>query len=380
MTTIKALKTHLSRVSTPRLAVDDKVHLLYVSPQLNARGYYRMIAQALELNKTQTHKALFTSIENNDFSFQFDTHNMSLSEPLLAWADYIILPTLMEEISYLIKAIRSINGSAKLVMDVDRNYFDISKEEALEENLNPVDIEQLLSNLDKVDVVTVSGNTLDIYFEDLYNTFLKDAPPKVCRTPSLLSKYGYEEHSSLKKNETSKIRIGFIKPTAESLLPLKEVLLEISTSFSDEIEFVCFGKPYASKEVDKLLKELKAEIHNTVSFLLYYEKLNDLKLDFVVLPTKESRYYEERTSNIYMELGALGIATIASNNESMSALIQDHKTGLLANDILGWKSCIELLIINTSKRIELGKNAFKHVWKHHSYTKNRIAQIQDIFI
>ena len=50
---------------------DDKIHLLYVSPRLNATGYYRMITPALEINKTTTHKVIITSIENNDFSRRF---------------------------------------------------------------------------------------------------------------------------------------------------------------------------------------------------------------------------------------------------------------------------------------------------------------------
>lgn len=87
MRSIKELQERLNPknnfVQRYNIEKDDKIHLLYVSPRLNATGYYRMIAPALEINKTVTHRAIVTSIESYDFSSRLSDFVNQLDERLI---------------------------------------------------------------------------------------------------------------------------------------------------------------------------------------------------------------------------------------------------------------------------------------------------------
>ncbi|MCX6180979.1 MAG: glycosyl transferase family 2, partial [Bacteroidetes bacterium] len=62
---------------------DKLVHVLYLSPFLNATGYYRMIAPMLEMNRTSTHRAIINQVHKWDFSKQFEQYDNPLDERLI---------------------------------------------------------------------------------------------------------------------------------------------------------------------------------------------------------------------------------------------------------------------------------------------------------
>jgi hypothetical protein len=159
MRTIKELQLRLNPKNSFNerydIAQDDKIHLLYVSPMLNATGYYRMITPAIEINKTDTHKAIITSIEVNDFSRKLSDFVNQLDERLIAWADYIIFPSLFSDVSYLMQAIKTLNPTVQLVMDVDRNYFAVPISIPLSRKLTQEKLKCFENNLGLMDLVTV---------------------------------------------------------------------------------------------------------------------------------------------------------------------------------------------------------------------------------
>ena len=83
----------------------EKVHVLYVAPCMNASGYYRMIAPALELNKTKSHKAVVNQIHKWNFNKKHDEYDTPVDERLIRWADYIVFPTFFTDIQPIIEGI-----------------------------------------------------------------------------------------------------------------------------------------------------------------------------------------------------------------------------------------------------------------------------------
>ncbi|WP_339625404.1 glycosyl transferase family 2 [uncultured Winogradskyella sp.] len=359
---------------------DDKIHLLYVSPMLNATGYYRMIIPALEINKTDTHKAIITSIETNDFSRKLSDFVNQLDERLIAWADYIIFPPLFSDVSYLMQAIKTLNPSIQLVMDLDRNYFAIPVSIPLSRKLTTEKLKSLENNLGLMDIVTVANEAFQKFLQRFIDDRLEKANTFVQFLPSLVSRFGYEEMPPLIRNNSEKLRIGLIKPSEEDSLSLKEVLLKINSSFKKEIEFVCLGKPHSSKEVDLLLKEIDCELHDSVSFLDYFEKLNSLQLDLVLLPAKEGLYNRHQNSQLFLELSVFGIPVIASIYHPAKLLLKEGETGLLASEVPEWIENIGLLIKDVKSKERLGRNALKWSWRFQSYNAKNIELLTQIFI
>jgi len=384
MRTIKELQRRLnlknSFNSRYNIEQDDKIHLLYVSPVLNATGYYRMIAPALEINKTDTHKAIITSIETNDFSENLSDFVNQLDERLIAWADYIVFSSQFSDINYLIQAIKTLNPSVQLVMDVDRNYFAVPISFPLSQKLTQEKLKCYESNLGLMDLVTVSNEGFQKFLQRFIDNRLANTNTFVQLIPSLISRFGYEEMPPLIRNGSQKLRIGLIKPSEEDLLSLKEVILKMNSSFKEKIQFVCLGKPHSSMEIDLLLKEIDCELHNSVSFLDYFEKLNSLQLDVVLLPAKEGLYNRHQNSQLFLELSVFGIPVIASIHHPAKVFIKDSETGFIASEIPEWIEVVKLLISNQDLKQKISSSVIKMAWKNHSYSFKNRNNMTSIFI
>ncbi len=359
---------------------DDKIHLLYVSPRLNATGYYRMIAPAVEINKTTTHRAIVTSIERYDFSSRLSDFVNQLDERLITWADYIILPALFSDVSYLVRAIKTLNPTIQLVMDVDKNYFAVPDTFPLSRKLTQEKLQSFQFNLGLMDLVTVANKPFQNFLQRLIDDRLENANTLVQHIPSLVSRFGYEEMLPIQKNKTGKLRIGIIKPTEEDLLPLKEVLFLLRKTFEDKIEIIYFGKPHSSKEVAKLLKDLDCEIHNTVSFLNYFEKLNSLQLDVVLLPSIESLFNRHQNNQLYLELSVFGIPVIASMYHPAKLLIKEEETGFIASEVPEWIEAVQLLITDKELIQKMSSALIKEVWRNASYSAKNLKEFNSMFI
>lgn len=384
MRTIKELQARLNPKNSfeqrYNIEADDKIHLLYVSPKLNATGYYRMITPALEINKTDTHKAIITSIETNDFSRKLSDFVNQLDERLIAWADYIIFPSLFTNVSYLMQAIRTLNPSVQLVMDLDRNYFAIPVSIPLSRKLTNDKLKCLEHNLGLMDIVTVANEAFQKFLQRFIDDRLENAHTFVQYLPSLVSRYGYEEMPPLTRNTSEKLRVGLIKPNEEDLLSLKEVLFEMHSSLKEKIQFVCLGKPHSSMEGDLLLKEIDCEIHDSVSFLDYFEKLNNLKLDMVLLPAKEGLFTRHQNRQLFLEFSVFGIPVVSSIHHPNSKLISDGENGFVASEVPEWLDIIDLLINDKTLINRIGKNAIKSVWIKDNWTQKKLSYSKEAFI
>ncbi|GER59625.1 hypothetical protein ULMA_17330 [Patiriisocius marinus] len=384
MRTIKELQAKLNpkNIFDQRynIEADDKIHLLYVSPKLNATGYYRMITPALEINKTDTHKAIITSIETNDFSRKFSDFVNQLDERLITWADYIIFPALFSDVTYLMQAIKTLNPSVQLVMDLDRNYFAIPVSIPLSRKLTNDKLKCLENNLGLMDIVTVANEAFQKFLQRFIDDRLENANTFVQYLPSLVSRYGYEEMPPLTRNTSEKLRVGLIKPNEEDLLSLKEVLFKMRKTFGEKIQFVCLGKPHSSLEGDLILKEIDCEIHDSVSFLDYFEKLNSLQLDVVLLPAKEGLFTRNQNNQLLLELSVFGIPIVASIYHPTSKLISDGENGFVASEVPEWLDIINHQIKDKTLINRIGKNAIKSVWIKDSWTQKKLSYSQEAFI
>lgn len=383
MRTIKELQARLNPKNSfdqrYNIEADDKIHLLYVSPKLNATGYYRMITPALEINKTDTHKAIITSIETNDFSRKLSDFVNQLDERLIAWADYIIFPSLFSDVSYLMQAIKTLNPSVQLVMDLDRNYFAIPFSIPLSRKLTNDKLKCLVNNLGLMDIVTVANEAFQKFLQRFIDDRLENANTFVQYLPSLVSRYGYEEMPPLTRNTSEKVRVGLIKPNEEDLVSLKEVLFKMSAAFKDKIQFVCFGKLHSSKEGDLLLEEIHCEIHDSVSFLGYFEKLNSLQLDVVLLPAKEGLFARHQNNQLLLELSVFGIPVVASIYHPVSKLISDGENGFIAGEVPEWLEIVESFTSKEKGKSKLVSNIIKSVWSTNSFTKSKVDKFTYLF-
>lgn len=258
----------------------------------------------------------------------------------------------------------------KVVFDNDDTYRPDSGYPKLAELDNQEVIkginDELMENVKQADLITTTTEVL----ADEYRPLNKN----VLVLPNCVDPFDWDEPL---RNETNIVRIGLvgsvaygdyqiIEPYLKELAKRKDVRL-VMFSLSDvklpENAKNPFLETYKKihKESYSFVEENDIELHRLVPMSQYFEKLNSLKLDIMLIPRIDN-YFNKCKSNIkFLEASMLEIPVVASSFKDKKSpydlSIEHGKTGFLAQTEEDWREMTEKLIKDKELREEIGKNA-----------------------
>ncbi len=247
-------------------------------------------------------------------------------------------------------------------------FNDFMNEEMLKRNKGIMS-ENIDAFIKEADLVTCTTEFLKKEYEQIN--------PNTIVLPNCVDLFYYPDE--LLKNETGIVRIGITGSVAmtadmEILKPIVEhyqndprvrlVLLSVPTPSNNEI----FKQLYVD-EYD-WLSQINIEWHPLCPADEYYEKLNELKLDMVIIPRYDSLFNRCKSNLKFLENSMLEIPTIAQSFPTKDSPYEqnpeDQKHLLLATDLNSWIEQIEKLVTNKEYRIELGKDAHRYVLENYN--------------
>jgi glycosyltransferase involved in cell wall biosynthesis len=361
---------------------DGKIHVLFISPCLNSTGYYRMIIPALELNRTRSHSAIVTNIHKWNFNKQFNDYDHSVDEQLILWADYVVLPVLFSDVTYILKALKAKNNRLQFVMDLDKNLHAIPKEHLDYDKITDDAKAHLLANIAKMDVLTGASEGLLEFYDRLIENHYPSSEVVMEYLPSLISQYGYQESEPLIKNKKETVRIGIIGTgaTAYDTLSILNVLKELHKKHKDKIELILFGWDGKLPDKKSPLKEIPFTTVKSVRFLDYFNQLHQLELDVALIPSKKIPYNTHGKSFIKaLEFAVFAIPVVATDLPPYNQVIEHKESGFLVESPKQWLSIIDQLIADYELRDRIGKSALKQVWRNFSFNNQTIQIFQEVF-
>ena len=360
---------------------DDKKHVLFLGPTLNTSGYYRMILPALELNNTKTHRAIVSNIHKLDFNKQFNDYDTAVDERLIKWANYIVFPTMLTDISYIIKEINDINEEVEYFMDIDTNYFAFPENHPQFKKISENQLLTMLDNFLQTGIITAPNKDLLKFYDRLIRETYKDEFVFTEFLPNLISHFGYQNIEQINRNGTDKIRLGIIANAGSKndLLAITNVLKQVNKQHGNNVEVIIFGWDGKHNDTD-LLKDIKFTYEKPVKFLDYFQKLNELMFDLALIPIADIPYNTQGKSfTKYLELSHFEIPVIASKLSLYQNIITDGENGFLADSENDWLEKIDMLINDKNLRHSIGGYAHRFIWENLSYTKKNLYLLQEIF-
>ncbi len=389
MKTITALTEHLGNAMTfrekyPMFNMDDrKIHILFLSPCLNESGYYRMILPALELNKTATHCAILAHIHKWDFNKLFDDYDNPVSPQLVMWADYVVLPSMFSDATYIIEMLRAYNSDLEFVMDLDLNYHALPDYHPHKKMLTPEAKATLLKNLSLVDFVTAPNNAI----LHKYISIARSSPKMFKFCPecygNFISNFSYEEIDAFLRNPGVKVRIGMLMDgfMPEDLRTIEEALVKILAERKDTVELIVYGWNEKFKSRYSLLKETDVTFKHIVNTTAFPNYLNGLAFDIGLIPFADNLYNRSgRVFNRFLDLSGLTIPSVMPNVMPFTGIIKDGENGFLASTTDEWYNKINTLIGDSELRLAVGRAASQLVWERFSYVNPHVVRrLQEIF-
>lgn len=265
----------------------------------------------------------------------------------------------------------------KIVMDNDDTYkgFDQTKLGKLFPK-----IDQAVDNFGRfADLITCST-------EKLKEEYLK-LNPNVVVLPNCVDP---DDWSEPERNEGDKVRIGLVgsvgmlgdmtnfAPTLRELVARPDVqivLLALPPRDETTIQRVqkMYEPEYAFWDAFNFKEANKVEWHHFVPQYEYNDKINDMKLDILVIPRADD-YFNRCKSNLkFLEASMLEIPVVAQGFSTGDSPYQDPEDAKYMEIILDnskWMDVLIPLIENKEKRQAMGKKAREYVIERYSISKN----------
>jgi glycosyltransferase involved in cell wall biosynthesis len=117
---------------------------------------------------------------------------------------------------------------------------------------------------------------------------------------------------------------------------------------------------------------MNIEWHHAVPLADYMDKLNDLRLDIMLIP-REDNYFNRCKSNVkFLEASMCEVPVIAQGFPDGNSPYQgvDEKQLVICNTIDEWSVAVNALILDKSRRTEMGKSAKKYVLENYNINNN----------
>lgn len=132
----KALKSEGFRLDQTEYLVAKK-NILYVSPQLSARGLYQSVMPFFLLGYMglRNSATAMTSLSRYNYTGQLVEYDINLvgDEAMqhISWADYIVFPFTACDLVPLYGLVRKLNPKTKIVFMIDFNFYEIPADNPL---------------------------------------------------------------------------------------------------------------------------------------------------------------------------------------------------------------------------------------------------------
>ena len=258
----------------------------------------------------------------------------------------------------------------KIVIDNDDTFRDIGGIK-LNSYFNEERVKRGLGAVNKLlDQFTVEADLVTCSTEFLADEYRK-LNQNVVVLPNCVDPFYFDEPL---RNETDIVRIGVTGSIGMS--SDLDVLTPIIKHFEKDkrVKIVFFSLP-ANRESNpmvsnayeheyNLLDSVDVEWHPTVNADLYYDKLNSLKLDMMIIPRTDS-YFNRCKSNLkFLESSMFEIPCIAqgfADGKSPYQKPEDAEHMVIVTDNSQWIPEVEKMINDKEGRREMGRRAREYV-------------------
>lgn len=264
----------------------------------------------------------------------------------------------------------------KIVMDNDDTYKDLGAVK-LNTYFNKERMERGLGSVNKiVDAFIVEADLITTTTEFLADEYRK-LNKNVVVLPNCVDPFYFDEPL---RNESDVVRIGITGSIGMSYdLDILEPIIK-HYEHDKRVKIVFFSLP-ANQDSNPILRRtyeheynfldsVEVEWHPLVDADLYYDKINSLKLDIMIIPRADN-YFNRAKSNLkFLEASMFEIPVIAQGFADGKSPYQvnpeDQNYLKLVINNEDWIPEIEKLVVNKELRREMGRKSKEYVLKNYN--------------
>jgi len=390
MVEVKKLFDALNNSDTPRVqkfpelfnSADGDVKILYAGALLNKTGIFRSAIPKLELNGKGFSTILANFLREKHFnnSVYIDNYNLGLKHDIIAWADYIILPALSQDISFLVNDLKRANKNITVCYDLDKNYhklpnksndftyYDLPKQKAI------------LKNISKCDLLIVPDASIMEFYDRELKKYHDSSNVEVTIVPNFISEKQFKlvldafRDNPPKRDEDIFTVLVYAEESDYDDINANRDIFEFLQKTYPQVKLVVFGENMNWKD-KHALRGIRHEFVKAKNHFDYYTQLARINPNVAFIPISHRNDYY-RTNYKFLELSALGIPIITYNVKPYTQykdfiLIEDKKGGV--------KDIFAEAIKDKKKLAGIGEKASDFVWKNYSINSTNMEIFTNSF-
>jgi hypothetical protein len=361
---------------------EGDVRILYAGALLNKAGIFRSAIPKLELDSKGFSTILANFLREKHFndSVYIDNYNLGLKHDIIAWADYIILPTLSQDISFLVNDLKRANKNITVCFDLDKNYhklpnksndfvyYDLHKQKAI------------LNNISKCDLLIVPDASIMEFYDKELKKYHDNSNIEVAIVPNFISEKQFKlvldalGDNPPKRDENIFTVLVHAEVSDYNDVNANRDIFEFLQKTYPQVKIIVFGENLNWKDVHAL-RGIRHEFVKAKNHFDYYTQLARINPNVAFIPISHRNDYY-RTNHKFLELSALGIPIITYNVAPYSqykdiVLMEDKKRGI--------KDIFADILKDKSKLAEMGAKASDFVWKNYSLNSSNMEIFTNSF-
>jgi glycosyltransferase involved in cell wall biosynthesis len=355
--------------------------ILFMSPILNKQGLYRMIFPAVELQVAGKFSCIVSNVVPDNCNLTIDDFNVKIQPELIQWADYVVFAANGQDMASLVPHLKEINPEVKIVMDVDRIYHRLGKNNYASIRFRQGNrLKFFVNNLSAVDIVTFADKmTEDFYLKMLAGTGVRINSRIVPNllSPHLFAGINFKEERKLKERKT--ILIISDGDDFDDINSFRQAIEELVSAFPDA-DIKVLGN-CVNFEDKNPLRFVKCEKITYKDLTEYYRQLYDINADICLVPIKKEIVPNYRPYYKLLELASFGVPIVSMNEYPFNHLLVKDSMILLSGNKRGIISSIKYLFFSEEERTKLWKSAQRFVLQNYIFSNPKMFRTyEDLFI
>jgi O-antigen biosynthesis protein len=251
---------------------------------------------------------------------------------------------------------------AKVVYDADDIIIGVGgKDRKTLMDLNDEQTKQTIDTIKKCDLVTVTTEKIAEHYRQFNDNVLV--------LPNYLDYFWWGKPLDVRSKGS--LRIGWAGSLShrEDLMMISPIIEKICKQF-DFVKFVYCGAGGKSglygEEIFENIPPHQREYISGVPLEYFPAKSKTLGFDIAIAPLLDDEFNAGKSAIKYYEYAANGVPGVYSDTVVYNNVVKHGETGYLAKTKGDWEKYLTELIMDEKKRLEIAKEAYKHVFENYN--------------
>lgn len=323
-------------------------NVLFLTVKTSGKNLYRYLLPYFVMREQElpektgfsTWECAITGMEKFNAEKPFVTNTPAVvNSSMVLWADIIVVPFTIQPLSKVYAQWRMINPNVKIYYNIDFDYTELPKDHLYK----PIfDVEDVMETVNKNIILSDKTFTTNAkmaehlaeYLNNILQTDKYNTLPVRC-TVQPLPMFIDEailleniENNPTPKVESDKFRIGIVcsEHSHSDIEAYKKEMQQLSKT--KNVQWVLFGYEGVKDGKACYSKETDIEYVKPCSIVHYFKQLQNLNLNAMFIPLKQTIYNERSEShNRLMEAWLMKIPVIAPSMFPYNEIVSNQETG-----------------------------------------------------